>query len=326
MRSKLALIITAAVGGIPAPALGADAAAYPNRIVRFILPQPGGSGTDVVLRTITAKLTEAWGQQVIVDNRPGANGIIGVQAFSKSKPDGYTLLYGFTSLLTINPSVYKDLPYNTLRDFEAVTQTVTNTMALVVNPHLPVRSVKELVALGRARPGELPYGSFGVGNQTHLTAELFRLESGLRMLHVPYKGSTPAVTEVVGGQVVMLFSPSAGVTPHITSGRLRLLATCGPERSPLFPDTPTMVEAGFPRVISTGWGGVVAPGGTAPDIVKKIQQDIARALADPQVRDRLVSIGADPEGTTPEAFAAWLKAETDKWEKVVKGAGLYHSN
>jgi tripartite-type tricarboxylate transporter receptor subunit TctC len=326
MKSKLALMITVAVGGVSAPPPVAEAADYPNRIVRFILPQPGGSGTDVVLRTITAKLTETWGQQVIVDNRPGANGIIGVQALSKAKPDGYTLLYGFTSLLTINPSVYKDLPYNTLRDFEAVTQTVTNTMALVVNPHLPARSVKELVALGRARPGELLYGSFGVGNQTHLTAELFRLESGLKMLHVPYKGATPAVTEVVGGQVVMLFATSANVTPHIKSGRLRLLATCGPKRTTLFPDTPTMVEAGFPRVISTGWGGIVAPGGTPPDIVKKIQQDIAHALADPQIRARLVSIGADPEGTTPEEFAGWLRAETEKWEKVVKGAGLYHSN
>jgi tripartite-type tricarboxylate transporter receptor subunit TctC len=325
MKSKLAWMMAAAIGGSSASALGAEVADYPNRIVRFILPQPGGSGTDVVLRAITAKLTQTWGQQVIVDNRPGANGIIGVQAFSKAKPDGYTLLYGFTSLLTINPSIYKDLPYS-LRDFEAVTQTVTNTMALVVNPHLPARSVKELVALGRARPGELLYGSFGVGNQTHLTAELFRLESGLKMLHVPYKGATPAVTELVGGQVVMMFASSANVTPHIKSGRLRLLATCGPKRSTLFPDTPTMVEAGFPRVISTGWGGIVAPVGTPPDIVKKIQQDTAQALADPQIRERLVSIGADPEGTTPEEFASWLRAETEKWEKVVKGAGLYHGN
>lgn len=325
MQSKLALMIIASIGGISVPAQGAEAADYPNRIVRFILPQPGGSGTDTILRTITAKLTQTWGQQVIVDNRPGANGIIGVQALAKAKPDGYTLLYGFTSMLTINPSVYKNLPYNTLRDFEAVTQLVTNTMALVVNPHLPARSVKELVALGRARPGELLYGSFGVGNQTHLTAELFRLESGLKMLHVPYKGATPAVTELIGGQVVMMFVSSANATPHIKTGRLRLLATCGPKRSTVFPDTPTMVEAGFPRVVSTGWGGIVAPGGTPPDVVKKIQQDIAHALADPQVRERLSSIGSDPEGTTPEAFASWLRAETEKWEKVVKGAGLYHS-
>jgi tripartite-type tricarboxylate transporter receptor subunit TctC len=324
MQSKLALMIIASIGGISAPVLGAGAADYPNRIVRFILPQPGGSGTDTILRTITAKLTQTWGQQVIVDNRPGANGIIGVQALAKAKPDGYTLLYGFTSMLTINPSVYKNLPYNPLRDFEAVTQLVTNTMALVVNPHLPARSVKDLVALGRARPGDLLYGSFGVGNQTHLTAELFRLESGLKMLHVPYKGATPAVTELIGGQVVMMFVSSANATPHIKTGRLRLLATCGPKRSTVFPDTPTMVEAGFPRVVSTGWGGIVAPGGTPPDIVKKIQQDIAHALADPQVRERLSSIGSDPEGTTPEAFASWLRAETEKWEKVVKGAGLYH--
>src|SRR6476469_9492956 len=170
---------------------------YPNRVVRIILPQPGGGGTDVVARSVAAKLTELWGQQVIVDNRAGANGIIGSEAVVKSKPDGYTYLYGFTSVLTINPSVYKTLPYDTLRDFVPVTQTVTNQIVLGVNPSLPARSVKELVALGRSRPGELLYGSFGVGNQTHLTAELFRLESKLKMLHVPYKGETPSITDLV---------------------------------------------------------------------------------------------------------------------------------
>ena len=317
--------------GVLAWSLGAAAGAhaasadYPTRVVRIILPQPGGGGTDVVARAIAAKLTEAWGQQVIVDNRPGANGIIGTELFAKSKPDGYTLLYGFSSLLTINPSVYKALPYDTLRDFAPVAQTVTNTMALVVHPQLPARTAKELAGLARARPGELLYGSFGIGNQTHLTAEMFRLAAGLKLLHVAYKGETPSITELIGGQVAMMFSPSAGVAPHVKSGRLRLLATCGEKRASAFPDTPTMVESGFPKVTSTGWGGLVAPGGTPPEVIRKVSQEVARAIAAPDVGERLAALGAEPSASSPEAFAAWLKAETDKWAGVVKGAGLYHS-
>ena len=260
-----------------------------------------------------------------MDNRPGANGIIGTDMAAKSKPDGYTLLYGFTSMLTINPSVYKSLPYDTLRDFAPITHTVTNTMALVVNPYLPVRSVKELVALARSRPGDLLYGSFGIGNQTHLTAEMFRLAAGLKIVHVPYKGETPAITEAISGQVAMMFSPSAGVTPHIRSGRLRLLATCGEKRTTAFPETPTMVESGFPKVVSIGWGGMLAPAGTPPDIVQKLQREIARQLASPEIRDRLSAIGADAVGSTTEEFAALLKAETEKWSRVVRGANLFHS-
>jgi tripartite-type tricarboxylate transporter receptor subunit TctC len=298
---------------------------YPSRVVRIILPQPAGGGTDTAARTVAQKLTEAWGQQVIVDNRPGANGIIGSEAVMKSKPDGYTYLYGFTSVLTMNPSVYKSLPYDTLRDFVPVTQTVTNQMALVVNPYLPVRTVKELAALARARPGELLYGSFGVGNQTHLTAELFRLEAKLKLLHVPYKGDAPSITDLVGGQVALMFSPAIGVTSFIKSGRLKLIAVAGEKRAAAFPDTPTMIEAGFPGVVSTGWGGLLAPAGTPQDIVQKMQRDVARGLAQPDVRERLAGLGADPVGSTPEEFTAWIKSELEKWTRVVKGAGLYHS-
>jgi tripartite-type tricarboxylate transporter receptor subunit TctC len=327
--STLSCMVSIGIAGFTATSAMAQskaaAADYPNRVVRIILPQPGGGGTDVVARTVAAKLTEAWGQQVIVDNRPGANGIIGAEAVAKSKPDGYTYLYGFTSVLTINPSVYKALPYDTLRDLVPVTQTVTNQMALVVNPYLPVRTVKELAALARSRPGELLYGSFGVGNQTHLTTELFRLEAKLNMLHVPYKGETPSITELVGGQVALMFSPSAGVTPFVKSGRLRLLALAGEKRSPAFPDTPTMIESGFPGVISTGWGGLLAPAGTPQDIVQKTQRDAARGLAAADVRERLSALGADAVGSTPDEFGAWIKSELEKWTRVVKGAELYHS-
>ena len=319
------LLLAAAFAAGPVTAQPKAAADYPNRVVRVILPQPAGGGTDVVARAIAQKLTEAWGQQVIVDNRPGANGIIGSELVAKSKPDGYTLLYGFGSLLSINSSTFKSLPYDTLRDFAPITQTVMNNIVLVVNPHLPARSVKELVSLARARPGDLMFGSFGVGNQTHLTGELFVIEAKIKMLHVPYKGETPSITELVAGQVALMFSPSAGVTPHVRSGRLRLLGVCDTKRSTAFPDTPTMVESGFPGVISVGWGGLVAPTGTSQDIIQKIQREVARGLAAADVKERLSGMGADPVGSTPEEFGAFIKSETTKWARVVKGAGLYHS-
>lgn len=301
------------------------AAEYPVRPVRIIVPQPAGAGADIVARAIIQKIPESWGHQLIVDNRAGANGIIGVELAAQSKPDGYTLLYGYTSALTVNPSVYKSLPYDTLRDFTAITQTVSNTIVLVVNPYLPAGSVKELVALSRSRPGQLLYGSAGVGNQTHLTAELFLVESKLKMLHVPYKGSTPALTELLSGQVALMFTPSAAVAPHIRTGKLRLLATCGEKRAKAFPDAPTMVESGFPRVISSGWGGVLAPAGTPPDIIQKVQREIARQLASPELRERLNVLGSDAVGGTSEEFATLLKAEIGKWGQVVRAANLYHS-
>ena len=233
--------------------------------MRVVIPQAAGGAVDVAWRPIAQKLTETWGQQVIVDNRPGANGIIGMEAVAKSKPDGYTLGTGFTSALTINPHVYKTLPYDTFRDFVPVTQVVINTIALVVNPYLPVKSAKELVALGRSRPNDLIYASAGIGNMTHLAAELMRLETGLKMTHVPYKGDTPAVTDLIGGQVALIFATAPSVAAHVKSGRLRLLATCGVKRSLSLPDTPTMIESGFPegdghRLVGAGRAGRHAAG------------------------------------------------------------------
>ena len=203
----------------------AAAQPYPSRPVRIIVPQATGGGVDIMARSVAQKLTETWGQQVIVDNRPGANGIIGIEPVVKSKPDGYTLSAAFTSVLTINPHVYKALPYHPVRDFAPITQTVTNTMVLMVHPSLPVRSVKELVALARSRPGEINYGSFGVGNLTHLAGELLVTEARIKMVHVPYKGETPALTELIGGQVVLLSAVSSAAAPHIKAGRARLIAT-----------------------------------------------------------------------------------------------------
>jgi tripartite-type tricarboxylate transporter receptor subunit TctC len=298
---------------------------YPNRPVRIVVPQAAGGGVDIMARSVAQKLTETWGQQVIVDNRPGANGIIGIDAVAKAKPDGYTLSGAFTSVLTINPHVYKSLPYDTFRDFAPISQTVTNTIVLIVHPSLPVHSVKELVALGKSRPGQLDFGSFGVGNMTHLAGELLRVETGLRMVHVPYKGETPALTELMGGQVALLFAVSSAAAPHIRAGRARLLATGGEKRAPAWPDTPTMIEAGYPKVVVTGWNGFLAPAGTPPEIVQKVARDSARHLTAPELRGRLSALGAEPVGSTPDQFTAFMKAETEKWLRVSKAAGIYKS-
>jgi len=303
----------------------AAAQPYPNRPVRIVVPQAAGGGVDIMARAVAQKLTESWGQQVIVDNRPGANGIIGIEPVVKSKPDGYTLSAAFTSVLTINPHVYKALPYHPVRDFAPITQTVTNTMVLVVHPSLPVRSIKELVALARTRPGEINYGSFGVGNLTHLAGELLSTEARIKMVHVPYKGETPAITELIGGQVVLLSAVSSAAAPHIKSGRARLIATGGEKRSPAWPDTPSMAEAGYPNATVTGWNGFLAPAGTAREIVEKIQRDSAKHLLSGELRDRLSALGAEPVGSTPDQFTAFIKSETEKFARAAKAAGIYHS-
>ena len=311
-----------AVAQAPSPGAGTN---YPARIVRVVAPQPAGSGVDTYVRAITQKLSETWGQQVIVDNRPGANGIIGIEQVTRAKPDGYTILAAFTSVLVINPHVYKSLPYDPLRDLTPIMQTVTNSIALVVHPKLPVRTVKDLVQLAKARPGELMYASNGIGNVSHLSAELLAAETGIKLVHVPYKGATPAIQETIGGQVALTFPTLIGVTGHIRSGRLHLLATCGEKRASLFPDAPTMVESGYRTLIVTGWGGFLAPAHTPPEIVATFYRDAAKVLQAPDLRERLSAAGSDPDISTPEQFSAFLKTETEKWERAAKRAGIYRS-
>jgi len=309
-------------------ATGATAQArqdYPLRPIRIIVPQAPASGPDIMARTIAQKLTESWGQQVLVDNRPGANGIIGMEAVAKSKPDGYTLVMSVPSALAMNPYVYKQLPYDTFRDFAPITQTATNTFGLVVNPALPARSVKELVALGKARPGQLNYGSFGIGNQTHLASELFSGVTGLKIVHVPYKGQTPAVTELVAGQVSFMFTPMPGAAGMVDAGKLRLLATCGEQRDATYKAAPTMREAGYPDVVITGWTGLLGPAGTPADVVNRLQAEIARHLLTPEMRESIRKQGAEAVASTPEQFAAFIKAEARKWSQVIKRAGLEYT-
>ena len=315
----------AATVAVVASCLPTHAQKYPSKPIRVVVPQAAGGGLDVVVRLVGQDLSQKWGQQIVVDNRPGANGIIGLEAVAKSKPDGYTILGGFTSPLTVNPHVYKALPYDTFRDFAPITQLVTNTLVFVVNPHLPVRSVKELIALARSRPGQVVYGSFGIGNLTHLANVLLAGETGVKLTHVPYKGETPSVTDTISGQVVMSWATSAGAGPHIHSGRLRLLATGGARRATAWPDTPTMVELGYPNVQVTGWSALLAPAGTPPDIIERFQRDSAQFLLRPDIRAKLSAAGAEPVGSTVPQFASFVKAEYEKWGKVVKQAGIYHS-
>ena len=313
------LAIFSALAAAPVTAQTTD---YPDRPVRIIVPQTAGGAVDIVARAIAQKLSESWGQQVIIDNRPGANGIIGMEAVAKAKPDGYTLGAPFTSVLAINPFVYKTLPYDAFRDFAPVMQSVANVILLVVHPSLPVRSVKDLVALGKSRPGDLVYGSFGVGNLTHLAGELLRMETKMKMVHVPYKGETPAVTDLIGGQYVLLFSTSAGVFAHIKEGRLRLLATGGEKSAAAYPNAPTMAEAGFPGAGVTGWSGLAMPAGTPPEIVQKFSREAARHVKSAEMSERLTALGAEPVGSSPEEFTAFIKSEATKWSRVIREAGI----
>jgi tripartite-type tricarboxylate transporter receptor subunit TctC len=319
---RVALLI-AALWGLFTPAL-AQTEPYPSRPIRFVLAQAPGSTVDILARLIGAKLTEAWGQQVVIENRPGANGIIGMEAAVRAKPDGYTLSMGVPSALTMNQTIYKALPYQPT-DFVPVTQTTRITFVLVVTPSLAATSVAALVKLAQDQPGALNYSSAGIGNQTHLAGELFATRAGVSMTHVPNKGETQAVLDVIAGETQLMFSTMPIVLPHVRAGKLRLLAVCGAARTAEFPDTPTLEESGYPGLVVSGWTGIVAPPGTPREIVDKVQQEVARRLLTPDVRASLSQQGAEPVGSTPAEFTALITVETAKWTPVIQRAGLARS-
>lgn len=298
---------------------------YPERPVRFVVAQAAGSGVDLLTRIVARKLSDSYGQQFIVENRPGANGIIGLESAAKAKPDGYTFAMGWPGSIVLNLFIYKSLPYDTFRDFAPVIQTSTNTFGFVVNPALPARSVKDVATLAKKLPGEMRYGSFGAGNMTHLTAELFAQSSGTQLLHVPFKGETPSLVAVLGGEIGVMMTPMQAFAPYVRNGRLRLLATMGEKRSAAFPDAPTMIEAGYRDMTISGWSGILAPTGTPADIVNRMQQEVARILQVPETRDYLIQQGADPIASSPQQFAAFIKAEAAKWSRVIKAVGLAHT-
>jgi tripartite-type tricarboxylate transporter receptor subunit TctC len=300
----------------------AACAQYPAKPVRMVVPFPAGGPTDIVGRTIGQKLNEALGQPVIIDNRAGAGGVIGTEQVAKAPPDGYTILLGSISGLAVAMSLLPNRGYDSLRDFAPVTQAVTVTNILVVHPSLPVRNVRDLLALARTRPSKLNYASSGSGTVTHLAGELFKTLGHVDIVHVPFKGGAPALTALMSGEVEMSYENSLIVVPHIRAGRLRALAVTGGQRSKLMPELPTIAESGLPGYNASGWYGFVVPAAVPKDIVARLSADITRILRMPDVIERLSGQGAEPIGGTPEQFGAFIRTEIEKWSKLVATAKM----
>ncbi len=297
-------------------------AAYPEKPVRLVVPSVPGGGTDATMRIIAPKLGEMLGQQVIIDNRGGAAGNIGAEVVARSAPDGYTLLAVIASH-TINPHLMKKVPFDIERDFAPISLAVTLPNVLVSNPSLPVKTVKQLIAFVKARPGELQYASAGYGSNPHLMMELFTSLAGLKMVHVPYKGAGPAFTDVIAGHVHMMAGNILSALPHIRSGRIRAYGVTSAKRSPGAPEIPTIAEAGVPGYEAVQWFGLLAPAGTPPEIVKTLHAAVVKALNDPAINKRFVTGGADPRPSkSPEEFAAFMRAEHKKWGEVIRSAGI----
>ena len=299
-----------------------SAATYPAKTVRIVVGFSPGGSTDVTARIVAQKMSESWRQQVIVENRPGAGGNIGAEAVAKAPPDGYTLLLATTGVMAINHRLYRTLPYDALRDFAPITQIGSLPLILIVHPSLPVRSVKDLVALAKAKPGQLSYASSGVGGATHMTAEVFRMMAGVDIVHIPYKGSGQAMADLIGGQVPLAFDQITSSLPHVESGKLRALAVTSAKRFASVPQLPTMSEAGVPGYEAVSWNGLSAPAATPGDVLMRIQAEVARVVQLPDIKERFFRDGIEPVASTPEQFAAHIRAERAKWEKVVAAAGI----
>ena len=317
--SERLLAILGASAALLVPLTAAAQPAFPVKPIRLICPFTPGGPTDQTARLVAQKVTEAWGQQVLVENRGGANGNIGMELAVKSPPDGYTWVIATVGTIAVNPSLYK-LPFDMLKDFAPVIHLTSSPAVLVVNPSLPVKSVKELIALAKKRPGELTFGSSGSGGLGHISGEMFKQLAGLDMVHVPYKSSAPALMDLLGGQTSMQFENTITATPHIRSGRLRALAVTTETRSPVLPGVPTVAESGLPGYANNSWNGILVPAGVPREIVGRINAELVRILKEPDVRERLTSVGADIAGSTPEAFGAMIRSEIEKLAKVVKTA------
>jgi tripartite-type tricarboxylate transporter receptor subunit TctC len=301
--------------------LGAHAQKFPNRPIKMIVPVPPGSGTDLIARTVGQKMSERLGVPVIVENRPGASAAIGTDLLAKSAPDGHTIMMGYTVHAT-NPLFNPNLPYDTLKDFAAIAYVCYIPLVLDVHPSVPVNSVQELIALARAKPGELKYASGGAGAGAHLSGELFRIMTKTDIVHVPYKGNAPALTDLLGGQTTMMFDIVTTSLPHIRSGKLKGLAVTSPKRSSLAPELPTMIEAGLPGFEVTGWYMMLAPAGTPREIIALLNAEVNRAIREPDVRARLGSQGVEFTGGTPGEAEAFLRAEMARWAQLAKATGM----
>ena len=305
---------------VAAPGLAADA--YPAKAVRIVVPFAAGGSTDLLARNVAQRLNETWKQPVVVDNRAGGGGIVGSEHVVKSAADGYTILLGTVTTHAVAATLYSKLPYDIQRDFVAITEIATIPQLLSVHPSIPARSVKELVALARARPGQLNYGTAGNGSASHMAMELFQSVARIKMVHVPYKGTGPAMTELLGGHLSLMFDVIMTSLPHAQSGKLRTLASSALKRSPIAPDIPTLDESGYPGFEAIVWFGLFAPAGTAPDVARKVADDTARALNTPRMREILASQGLETVASSPTDFAVRVSGEIAKWRKVIQEAGI----
>ena len=296
---------------------------YPSRPIRLIVHFPPGGSTDTVSRIFGPVLAERLGKPVIVDNRPGGNGVIGAEIAAKSAPDGHTLFVASASVLVLNPILRQNLPYDPLRDFVPITRLVTSPFIVAINPSLiPAASVRELIAAVKAKPGQVAFASGGNGSAMHLAGELFRLLAGLEMIHVPYKGNGPAMADLAGGQVPMAFVDLGSTSAFSKSGRVRILAIAASQRTTLAPELPTAAESGLPNWEALGWYGLVAPAGTPADIINRVNTEMIAILKLPEIRARIVATGSEPAPNTPGEFDGYIKSEIGKWTKVIKEAGI----
>ena len=308
-------------GALLAGSLPASAQPYPNRPLRIVVPFPPGGGTDIGTRIVAQKLQEAWGQAVIVENKPGAAGIVGTELTAKSAPDGYTFMMGNIGTHAINVSLYKKLAYDPVKDFAPVSMVADLPLLLLVHPSVPANSVKELIALAKSQPGKLNFSSSGAGGSMHVAAELFKSMTGVDMVHIPYKGGAPAVADLLSGQVALSFSTVLETIQHVKAGKVRALAVTNDHRSIALPDLPTIAEAGLPGYQSISWLALFAPAGTPKEIVNKVSAESVRILKLPDVKERLLAQGAEPIGSTPEQLAAILSADIAKYAKVIRESG-----
>jgi tripartite-type tricarboxylate transporter receptor subunit TctC len=306
----------AACGSLAAPAFCAEP--YPTRPIRIVVGFPPGGPTDVVARAIGQRFTEAWGKQVVIDNRPGAGSLIGTEIVARSNPDGYTLLLGTSTAFCINPALGKKLSYDPERDFSPISRVVINPQILVTHHSLPVTTVKEFIALAKTRPGQINYATVGPATPQHLGMEMLQAMTGISLVHIPYKGTAPAMTDLLGGQVTVMFNSIPTVLPHVRSGRIRGLAVGSATRSAAAPEIPTVAEAGVPGFEYVTWYGLFAPGGTPKDIVMKLNAQVVQMLADPELAQRFASQGVEPSATSPEELRRYARAERERWRTVIK--------
>ena len=318
MKKLRLSFVACALAATPVLAL---AQSFPVKPIRIISPFAPGGGNEVICRAVGVKLTENLKQQVIVDARPGANGIVGTELAARAAPDGYTMVL-IPSGHAVNASLYRKLPYDSIRDFTPISLAGSSPLVLVVHPTMPVKNVKELIAFARARPGQLTYSSAGIGSSGHLSGALFDTLTGTKMVHVPYKGNAPALTDLLGGQVFLTFGTSGATVGHVKSGRLRALATTGAARSPALPHLPTVKEAGVPEFELSLWYAFIGPAGIPQDIVRRLNSEIVAALKAPDVRERLMNTGVDPQPSTPEELGRLMASDVKRWATVIEKAGI----